>query len=57
MVRATLVAGGEVVGVWTHSLAVGRHGDEPIPELLVAGAADDSEVEAALARYAAFVTG
>jgi len=57
MVRATLVAGGEVVGVWTHSLAVGRHSDEPIPELLVAGAADDSEVEAALARYAAFVTG
>jgi len=57
MVRPILVARGRIVGVWTHSLAVGRHDDDPVPELLAAGAASDAEVAAALDRYAAFVRG
>jgi DNA glycosylase AlkZ-like len=56
MVHPLLVARGEVVGVWTHSLAVGRHGDDPIPELFTPGAATDAEVSAALERYRAFIT-
>lgn len=57
MVRPILVARGEIVGVWTHSLAVGRHRDDPVPQLLAPGAATDAEIAAALARYAAFVAG
>ncbi|HET8926566.1 MAG TPA: winged helix DNA-binding domain-containing protein [Microbacterium sp.] len=57
MVKAVLLARGEVVGTWTHSLAVGRHSDAPVPELLAPGAATDAEVAAALDRYAAFITG
>lgn len=57
MVKPVLLARGEVVGTWTHSLAVGRHRDSPVPELLVAGAAADAEVADALDRYAAFITG
>jgi hypothetical protein len=57
MVRAILLARGEVVGVWTHSLAVGRVRNQPVPELLVPGAADEQAVTAALARYAAFIGG
>lgn len=57
MVRPVLLARGEVVGVWTHSLAVGRHEDDPVPELLVPGAASADEVGAALARYRAFILG
>ena len=56
MVRPLLVARGEVVGVWTHSLAVGRHAEDPIPELFSPGAATDAEVAAALERYRAFIT-
>jgi len=56
MVRPILVARGEVVGVWTHSLAVGRHADDPIPELFAPGAATDSEIGAALDRYRDFIT-
>jgi Winged helix DNA-binding domain len=56
IVRPILVARGEIIGVWTHSVAVGRHGDAPIPELLAVGAADDVDVHAALARYRAFIT-
>ena len=51
------VADGEIIGVWTHSLAVGRHVDDPVPELLVPGAATNAEVAAALDRYRRFITG
>lgn len=57
MVRPILVARGEIVGVWKHSLAVGRHADDPIPQLAVPGAATDAEIAAALDRYRAFITG
>jgi hypothetical protein len=57
MVKAILLARGEVVGVWTHSLAVGRHRNQPVPELLVPGTAEEQAVAAALARYAAFIAG
>ncbi|HEX5859581.1 MAG TPA: winged helix DNA-binding domain-containing protein, partial [Microbacterium sp.] len=56
IVRPILVADGEIVGVWTHSVAVGRHADEPLPELFAPGAASAAEVAAALARYRAFIT-
>lgn len=57
MVRPVLVAGGRVVGVWTHSRATGRHDDRPRAELFVPGAVRDDDVAAALDRYASFVTG
>lgn len=57
IVRPILVARGEIVGVWTHSVAVGRHSDDPVPELFAPGAASDEEVGAALDRYRAFITG
>ncbi|TDN87782.1 winged helix DNA-binding domain-containing protein [Microbacterium sp. BK668] len=57
IVRPILVARGEVVGVWTHSVAVGRHADDPVPELFTPGAATDDEVAAALDRYKRFITG
>ncbi|GAA3769017.1 hypothetical protein GCM10022240_21810 [Microbacterium kribbense] len=55
MVRPILLAHGIVVGVWSHSGAVGRHADDPVPEVLTAGAATEAEVAAALARYARFI--
>ncbi|MEU1972269.1 winged helix DNA-binding domain-containing protein [Microbacterium sp. NPDC019599] len=54
--RPILVARGEAVGVWTHSLAVGRHTDDPVPELFAPGAATDAEIGAALDRYKRFIT-
>lgn len=57
MMRPVLVARGEVVGVWTHSLAVGRHTGDPVPDLFVPGAASDAEIARALERYRVFVTG
>jgi hypothetical protein len=57
IVRPILVARGAVVGVWTHSVAVGRHADAPVPELFAPGAATDAEIGAALDRYRAFITG
>ena len=57
MVKAAILARGEVVGSWTHSLAVGRRADAPLPELLVPDAAAPAEVAAALDRYAAFIAG
>lgn len=57
MVRPVVLARGRVVGVWTHSLAMGRHRQRPTPELLVPGAATEEEVAAAIGRYSAFVTG
>ena len=56
IVRPIIVARGEVVGVWTHSVAVGRHADAPIPELFTPAAATDEEVAAALDRYRDFIT-
>lgn len=55
IVRPVLVAGGEIVGVWSHSVAVGKHHLAPVPELFAA--ADPAAVEVALARFARFVTG
>ncbi|MFE1665511.1 winged helix DNA-binding domain-containing protein [Microbacterium sp. P02] len=55
MVRPILVADGEIVGVWTHSRAVGRLRDEPVPELFAAGGAPADDVAAALSRYARFL--
>lgn len=57
MVRPIIVSDGVIVGTWRHSTAVGRHTDDPVPELLIRGAAGDAEVVAALERYAAFITG
>jgi len=57
MVRPILVADGIVVGTWRHSTAVGRHTDDPVPELLTAAAAGDADVAAALDRYSAFIAG
>jgi hypothetical protein len=57
IVRPILVAHGEVVGVWTHSVAVGRHADDPIPELFTPDAATPAEVAAALDRYRRFIQG
>jgi len=57
MVRAVILARGEVIGVWTRSVAVGRHADDPVPELFVEDAATDAEVVAALDRYRRFITG
>lgn len=56
IVRPIIVARGEVIGVWTHSVAVGRHADDPVPELFTTGAATDAEVAAALDRYRDFIT-
>jgi hypothetical protein len=56
IVRPILVAHGEVVGVWQHSVAVGRHADDPVPELFVPGAASDDEIADALDRYRRFIT-
>jgi hypothetical protein len=56
IVRPIIVARGEVIGVWAHSVAVGRHADDPVPELFTTGAATDAEVAAALDRYRDFIT-
>lgn len=55
MVRPILVADGIVIGTWRHSTAVGRHTDDPVPELLTPDAASEADVAAALDRYAAFI--
>lgn len=56
IVRPIIVARGEAIGVWTHSVAVGRHADDPVPELFTTDAATDAEVSAALNRYRDFIT-
>ncbi|GAA5148053.1 winged helix DNA-binding domain-containing protein [Microbacterium pseudoresistens] len=56
MVRPIILAEGRIVGNWTHSLAVGRHREEPVAEMLDP-AIDPGDVRAALSRYADFVTG
>jgi len=61
MVRASLVAGGRVVGAWTHSAAVGRHREEPVGELFDATVdpavttVRPEAVSHALRRYADFL--
>ncbi|KHK95466.1 hypothetical protein LK09_18895 [Microbacterium mangrovi] len=57
MVRPILVADGQVVGSWLSSTALGRHADDPVPELLAPGAATDAAIGAALDRYRSFITG
>ena len=56
IVRPIIVARGQIVGVWTHSVAVGRHADDPIPELFTGELSTDEEVAAALDRYRDFIT-
>ena len=56
IVRPIIVARGEIVGVWTHSVAVARHADDPIPELFAPDSATAAEISAALDRYRAFIT-
>jgi len=56
IVRPILVAHGEIVGVWKHSVAVGRHADDPVPELLAPGIATAQEIGDALDRYRRFIT-
>ena len=55
MVRPILLAGGEIVGTWRQSTALGRHTEHPTVELLTD--VPEADVVAALDRYAAFVTG
>ncbi|GAA3897203.1 winged helix DNA-binding domain-containing protein [Microbacterium invictum] len=57
LVRPVLLADGEVIGAWTHSVAVGRHHLDPVPELFTPGAAPAPAVADALARFARFITG
>ncbi len=57
MMRPILVARGEIVATWLHSLAVGRHADDPVPDLLVPAGATDAELSAALERYRRFISG
>ncbi len=54
-VRPVLLADGEIIGAWSHSLAVGRHTEQPVAELFTPGAAPASAVSAALARYTRFL--
>jgi hypothetical protein len=49
-------AGGQVVGTWKHSLAVGKHHLDPTADVF-GGAADEASVVAALARFGHFLRG
>ena len=49
-------SGGEVIGTWKHSLAVGRHHLDPVAELAPGGPGEAS-VAAALDRFARFLRG
>ncbi len=55
IIHPVIVARGEVISVWTHSRAMGRHRDEPLPGLLAPNAAEAADIAAALRRYAEFV--
>lgn len=57
LVRPVLLARGEVVGLWAHSMAVGRHDRPPVPELFGHAEVAASAVEAALGRVSRFVQG
>ena len=54
-VRPVLVRDGELVGVWAHSLAAGKHHLDPVPQVF--GEVAASDVDDALARYLRFITG
>lgn len=56
IVRPVILAGGDVVGVWSHSVAIGKHHLDPLPEVFVEGV-DEASVDAALARFARFIRG
>ncbi|MDN3496345.1 winged helix DNA-binding domain-containing protein [Planococcus sp. APC 4015] len=56
IVRPIVVADGEAVGVWAHSVAVGRHAEAPLSELFTPDAAGGADVAAALHRHRRFVT-
>ncbi|MBS1674293.1 MAG: AlkZ family DNA glycosylase [Actinobacteria bacterium] len=55
MVRASLLAAGRIGGAWAHSAAVGRHREDPTPELFDT-ALNREQVAAALRRYGDFVS-
>lgn len=55
IVRPVVVVDGEIVGTWSHSLAVGRHHLPPVAELFD-GEVADAEVGTALERFRTFVT-
>ncbi|WP_235566820.1 winged helix DNA-binding domain-containing protein [Microbacterium sp. Root61] len=57
IVKPILVARGEIVGTWKRSVAVGRHVDDPVPDLFDSELATDAEIGAALERYRRFITG
>lgn len=54
IVRPVLVDRGEIVGVWSHSVAANKHHLDPVPELFVPGV-DEAAVTSALARFAVFI--
>lgn len=55
IVRPVIVSDGEIVGVWSHSVAAGKHHLPPRAELFADAPA--SAVEQALARFARFIAG
>ncbi|MET0736505.1 MAG: winged helix DNA-binding domain-containing protein [Microbacterium sp.] len=55
--RPILLARGEIVATWSHSLALARLHESPVPEWLVEGAATEAEASVALERYRLFMTG
>lgn len=57
IVRPVIVADGEIVGLWRHSVAVGRHAATPEVELLARPPQPASEIDAALQRFSRFITG
>ncbi len=57
IVRPVLVADGEILGVWSHSVAAGRHHLAPVPGVFAEAMAPASAVDDALARFARFITG
>ncbi|MCR2815722.1 winged helix DNA-binding domain-containing protein [Microbacterium jiangjiandongii] len=55
IVKPILVAEGEVVGVWSTSVAAGRQDRLPVARVLVPDRVEASEVDAALARFSHFL--
>lgn len=53
LVRPILVSAGEVIGTWSHSVAVGRHHLDPVPHLFDGG--DEASAAVALSRFARFI--
>lgn len=56
IVQPILVARGVIAGVWSHSVAVGKHHLVPQHELFAPGLATEGEVVEALARYHRFIS-